>query len=121
MANTKNKKKQKQQKKSPAAADSRTENKKAISKKDEAKASNKKDSKAASKAKKNAKPGLVARGKKYLSSVRSEMRRVTWPSKKELINYSITVCVSLVVVGIVIAVLDFAVGEGLMLFSSLRG
>ena len=48
------------------------------------------------------------------------MRRVTWPSKKELRNYSIAVCISLVVVGVVIAVLDLLIGEGLALFAGLR-
>ncbi len=49
------------------------------------------------------------------------MKRVVWPSKKELINYSVAVCVSLLVVGVVIALLDMLIGEGLVLFSSLRG
>ena len=49
------------------------------------------------------------------------MKRVTWPTKKELVNYSVAVCVSLVVVGIAIAVLDLVIGEGLMLFAGLRG
>ena len=73
------------------------------------------------KAEKNKKPGLIARVKNYLASIRSEMKRVTWPTKKELVNYSVAVCVSLVVVGIAIAVLDLVIGEGLMLFAGLRG
>ncbi len=75
----------------------------------------------ATKAKKNAKPGFFGRIKKYLGSVRTEMRRVTWPSKKELFNYSVAVCISLIVVGVVIAALDMVIGEGLALFSGLRG
>ena len=74
----------------------------------------------ATKAKKGGKPGFFAGAKKYLQSVRTEMRRVTWPSKQELINYSIAVCVSLIVVGVAIAVLDMVIGEGLALFSGLR-
>ena len=70
---------------------------------------------------KNKKPGLFARIKKYFSSVRSEMKRVVWPSKKELINYSVTVCVSLIVVGVVIALLDAGIGQALVAFSGLRG
>lgn len=70
---------------------------------------------------KNKKPGLFARSKKYFSSVRSEMKRVVWPSKKELINYSVTVCVSLIVVGVVIALLDAGIGQALVAFSGLRG
>ncbi len=70
---------------------------------------------------KDKKPGLFARIKKYFSSVRSEMKRVVWPSKKELINYSVTVCVSLIVVGVVIALLDAGIGQALVAFSGLRG
>ena len=49
------------------------------------------------------------------------MKRVVWPTKKELVNYSVVVCVSLVVVGVAIALLDLVIGEGLVLFSGLRG
>ena len=70
---------------------------------------------------KNANPGFIERAKKYLGSVRTEMRRVTWPSKQELINYSVAVCASLIVVGIAIAVFDMVISEGLALFAGLRG
>ena len=73
------------------------------------------------KSKKNEKPGFFARTKKYFASVKSEMKRVTWPDKKELVNYSVVVCASLVVVGVVIALLDAGFGEALALFSGLRG
>lgn len=90
------------------------------------KAEKAKQSKAPAKAAKGkggkaAQPGFIERTKKYISSVRTEMRRVTWPTKQELINYSVAVCVSLVVVGVVIAALDFVISEGLVLFSGLRG
>ncbi|MBS6598513.1 MAG: preprotein translocase subunit SecE, partial [Collinsella sp.] len=55
------------------------------------------------------------------ASVKSEMKRVTWPDKKELVNYSVVVCASLIVVGVVIALLDAGFGEALALFSGLRG
>ena len=111
MANKKNKKKVQQadQKAPKAASNSKVEPKKAAAKTK------------ASKSKKDAKPGFFARVKKYFGSVRSEMKRVTWPKKKELINLSLVVCVSLIVVGVVIALLDAAVSEGLVLFSGLRG
>jgi len=105
MANKKNKKKAQQQ--APAnnaAANSKVEAKKAVAKKSEK----------AAKSKKNEKPGFFA-------SVKSEMKRVTWPDKKELVNYSVVVCASLVVVGVVIALLDAGFGEALALFSGLRG
>ena len=107
MANKKNKKKAQQP--APAnnaAANSKVEAKKAVAKKNE---------KAAKK------PGFFARTKKYFASVKSEMKRVTWPDKKELVNYSVVVCASLIVVGVVIALLDAGFGEALALFSGLRG
>lgn len=118
MANKKNKKKVQQKSesaKTAAASSSKVEASKAVSKKDAAPA------KKAKAKKKNEKPGFFARIKNYFRSVKSEMKRVVWPSKKELINYSVAVCVSLLVVGVVIALLDMLIGEGLVLFSSLRG
>lgn len=82
-------------------------------------ANNKSTKKSAQKTDK--KPGLISRGKAYLASVRSEMKRVVWPSKNELVNYTVAVCTSLIVVGVVIALLDLVIGEGLVLFASLRG
>ena len=74
-----------------------------------------------SKKAKNAKPTFFGRIKNYFSAVKTEMHRVVWPSKQELINYSVAVVVSLIVVGVVIAVLDLVIGEGLVLFAGLRG
>ena len=77
---------------------------------------NKKSTKTPAKAKKSdKKPGLIARGKAYMASVRSEMKRVVWPTKNELVNYTVAVCASL------IAVLDLVISEGLVLFAGLRG
>lgn len=70
---------------------------------------------------KKGKPGVLARVRGYVSSVRSEMRRVVWPTKKELVNYSVAVCVSLAVVGAAIALFDVVISQGLILLSSLRG
>ena len=72
------------------------------------------------KEKKNKKPGFFARVKNYFASVRSEMKRVVWPTEQELINYTVAVCASLIVVGVVIAVFDAVIGQGLVLFSGLR-
>ena len=109
MANKKNKKKAQQPAPAnSAAANSKVEAKKAVAKKNE-------------KAAKSKKPGFFARTKKYFASVKSEMKRVTWPDKKELVNYSVVVCASLIVVGVVIALLDAGFGEALALFSGLRG
>ena len=115
MANKKNKKAQAADNESAKAASKASV--KAVSKADK-----KAEKKAAKKAsKKNAKPGVFARIKSYFGSVRSEMKRVTWPSKKELVNYTVAVIVSLVVIGVAIALLDAVISQGLVLVSGLRG
>lgn len=120
MANKKTKKKSTQSA-APASSAKAVATKDAAKKAAPAKADAKAVKKAEKKAEKNKKPGLIVRAKNYLASIRSEMKRVTWPTKKELVNYSVAVCVSLVVVGVAIAVLDLVIGEGLMLFAGLRG
>lgn len=136
MANKKNKKKASQrnaQPSAPAKAQAAAEPKKGVSRKAakdaesasksvaRAKADMKASKeKAKAKKKKDEKPGFFGRIRNYFRAVRTEMRRVTWPSKKELVNYSLVVIASLVVVGVVIAVLDFVIGEGLFLISGLR-
>lgn len=136
MANKKNKKKASQrnaQPSAPAKAQAAAEPKKGVSRKAakdaesasksvaRAKADMKASKeKAKAKKKKDEKPGFFGRIRNYFRAVRTEMRRVTWPRKKELVNYSLVVIASLVVVGVVIAVLDFVIGEGLFLISGLR-
>ena len=128
MANKKNKKKATQKTDAAAAPSSKAEVK-ATKKSAEAKPgkgargakATKATAVAKAKDKKGSKPGFFAGIARYFASVKSEMPRVTWPSKKELINYSVVVCASLVVVGVVIALLDFVIGEGLFLVSGLRG
>ncbi len=116
MANKKSTKKELEPKKpAPSKADAKKAKGGAKNAKAPAKSSK------AAKSGKNAKPGIIDRAKKYFGSVRSEMKRVTWPSKQELVNYSVAVVISLVVVGIAIAALDLVIGEGLALFAGLRG
>ena len=76
--------------------------------------SKKKDSK------KNAKPGFVARVKTYFKNVRTEMKRVVWPTKPELVKYTGAVLGMLVFFGIFIAVVDAVVLPVLYAFSGLR-
>ena len=54
----------------------------------------------------NKKPGLGKRISNYFAAVRTEMKRVVWPSKDELRNYSVAVIVSLVVFGIALWLVD---------------
>ena len=50
----------------------------------------------------------------YVREVRSELRRVNWPTRQETINYTIVVMVTLVILTMFIAGLDYAFGEGIL-------
>ena len=39
-----------------------------------------------------------------------ELKKVTWPTKKELLNYSVVVFVFLIVMGVIIGVIDTGAG-----------
>ena len=45
---------------------------------------------------------------------RPELRKVAWPTRAEVINYSIVVFVTLVVLTTLIALADWGLGEGLL-------
>ena len=64
--------------------------------------------KAAENTNKNAKPGFVERCKNFFKGIGKsfknmyhELKKVTWPTKKELINYSVVVFVFLIVMGVI--------------------
>jgi len=45
-----------------------------------------------------AKEGIIKRTGKFFREVRSEMRKVTWPVKSDLITYTIVVFISVAIV-----------------------
>ncbi|MDA0207917.1 MAG: preprotein translocase subunit SecE [bacterium] len=50
---------------------------------------------------------------KYFIEAKQEMEKVTWPTQKEVIKYSIIVAVSALAAGIYFGVLDFVIQLGL--------
>jgi preprotein translocase subunit SecE len=52
--------------------------------------------------------------REYIGEVRSELRKVAWPSRTEVINYSIVVLITLVVVTTFVGLLDWGLGAGLL-------
>lgn len=50
----------------------------------------------------------------YVSEVRQELGRVMWPTRREVINYTIVVIVTLAIVTAMVALLDFLFAEGLI-------
>ena len=69
----------------------------------------------------NKEPGLFGRLRNYLGDVRSEMRRVVWPSREELKTYSVAIIIMLIVFGLVIWLVDSGVVAALIAFTGLRG
>lgn len=63
-------------------------------------------SKPASKPKKAPEKGKKKNRFAFLSEVRSEMRRVTWPSKQEVLQWTGVVIVALLFFGIFVVILD---------------
>lgn len=48
---------------------------------------------------------------KFYKETRAEMKKVSWPSRKELIQHTEVVLTSIVLVGAFIALADFAFGK----------
>lgn len=56
---------------------------------------------------------------KFFREVFGELKKVAWPSKKELASYTLTVIAFIVLMSIIIGVLDFVFGRGLSLLGTL--
>ena len=50
---------------------------------------------------------------KYFKGVKSEFKKVTWPSFKQILNNSVTVITSVIVIGLFIFLLDIGFNAGL--------
>ena len=66
-------------------------------------------------------PGLIKRARSYFGDVRSEMRRVVWPSRDELKSYAIAIIIMLIVFGVVIWLVDSGIVAALIGYTGLRG
>ena len=62
--------------------------------------------KAPEKAKKEKKAGLFARLSRSFKDFRSEAKKIVWPSKKQIINNTIVVFITMGVVGAAIWIID---------------
>lgn len=54
---------------------------------------------------------------KFLRSVVAEMKKVTWPTRKELVNYTIIVIVVVIIVAAAVGVMDLGFGQLLKLIT----
>ncbi|NLM69941.1 MAG: preprotein translocase subunit SecE [Firmicutes bacterium] len=68
-----------------------------------------------------AKPSLWLRLTKYFREVRSELRKVAWPNRKEVINNTGIVLLVVVIVALFIGVVDFLISNLLGLLSRIGG
>lgn len=62
----------------------------------------------------NKKAGLMARIALFFRQVVAELKKVIWPNKRELVNYTWVVLVFVVLMGAFIWVLDFVFGKGVL-------
>lgn len=82
---------------------------------------------ATSKAKKTKAPvstkrkGPISRIGGYFATVRSEMNRVVWPNRKEMVNYTIGVVFLLIFFGVAIWLVDTGVVATLVSYTGLKG
>ena len=53
----------------------------------------------------------VSDGRRFLSEVQTEFKKVTWPSQKEYVGGTIGVMVVVTIVTIVLGIADFTLGQ----------
>lgn len=66
-------------------------------------------------AKAEKKPNFFKKVAAYFRDLRSEFKKVTWPTRKQVVNNTIVVLVMVVLAGIVVGGLDFIFSEGVKL------
>jgi preprotein translocase subunit SecE len=75
----------------------------------------------AAKPSKPAKPNVFARLVGYLRDVRSEMKRVVWPNRAEVLNSSVVVVVTLIFFTVFITLTDLVVQRIVFLIQKIGG
>ena len=61
-----------------------------------------------------AKQGLIARVRLFVRQVIVELRRVVWPTRKQVTTYTGVVLVFVTVLSLIVAVFDFIFGKGIL-------
>ena len=60
---------------------------------------------------KQKKPSIFAHIGKWLKDMKSELKKVVWPSGKQLVNNTVVVLVAVLIVGIIVCLFDLGAGE----------
>ena len=71
--------------------------------------------------KKDAKPGFFARAGKWFKEMKSELKKVVWPTSKQTINNTVIVIVCCILVGICIWLFDWLAGSVISALLALFG
>ena len=71
----------------------------------------------------NKKPNFFVRtGKKFAKwfrEMKSELKKVVWPSGKQLVNNTLVVLAAVLIVGIIVCLFDYVAGWGIGLLKNL--
>jgi|Deesub1362B_J571_1020462.scaffolds.fasta_scaffold17828_2 preprotein translocase subunit SecE len=54
---------------------------------------------------------MIERIRRYLTSVRGEVQRVSWPSRREVITFTVLILLMVVVLGLYLFVVDEAISR----------
>ncbi|HEC63396.1 MAG TPA: preprotein translocase subunit SecE [Candidatus Acetothermia bacterium] len=54
---------------------------------------------------------MIERIRRYLASVRGEVQRVSWPSRREVITFTVLILLMVVVLGLYLFVVDQAISR----------
>ncbi|GGE54252.1 protein translocase subunit SecE [Pullulanibacillus camelliae] len=55
--------------------------------------------------------GVLKKSNQFFRNVFSELKKVKWPTRKELVSYTITVLVTVVILAIFFALVDLGVSK----------
>ena len=62
---------------------------------------------------KNSKPGFFSRIGKWFKDMKSELKKVQWPTRKQTINNTLIVIACVIVVGVFIWIFDYIAGSAI--------
>ena len=67
------------------------------------------------------KQSIAVKGKRFLKETKSEMKKVTWPTKEQLIHNTGIVLMFIVIFTIILSLIDFGFQELFSWFTGLLG
>lgn len=77
--------------------------------------------KASNKPAKKAKKAKSHKVSNYLKELKSELKKITWYSRKDTLNATLWVCVALIILGAILGLVDYGFGQGVALLSRIGG